>query len=97
MYQKPTVICIQIVNNLALGNLRRNWSKDTMLDNIPGAPFNSATVCPLESMQSSGPGLILQRIVERKEREPLQEVPIMKSFLELLSNVNCHGLKLAME
>ena len=96
--------CIQIVNNLALGNLRKKWSKDTVLDNIPRAPFNSATVCSLGSVQSSGPGLILQgRVVERKEREPLQEVPIMKSFLELcgflelLSNINCHGLKLAME
>ena len=96
--------CIQIVNNLALGNLRKKWSKDTVLDNIPRAPFNSATVCSLGSVQSSGPGLILQgRVVERKEREPLQEIPIMKSFLELygflelLSNINCHGLKLAME
>lgn len=95
------ISCIQMVNTLALGNLRITWPKDAVLDN-PRACHLTMLQCEqytLGIVQYSGLGLtnpiLLGRVVERErgvnlyERHPEQKASLVK--------VNCCVLELAVE
>lgn len=73
------ISCIQMVNTLALGNLRITWPKDAVLDN-PRACHLTMLQCEqyaLGIVQYSGLGLtnpiLLGRVVERERGVNLYE------------------------